>query len=99
MRIKTTALCYLTVARLRDWRAMVWVFLAQGCSQGVGQAGLLVALVGLENLLPERVPHMAVDKRPPFLATWAAQVSSQQGSRFPPEQMNQEKARGMPQCF
>ena len=73
---------------------MVWVFLAQGCSQGVGRAGLLVALVGLENLLPERVPHMAVDKRPPFLATWAAQVSSQQGSWLPPEQGIQERDQG-----
>lgn len=72
----------------------MWVFLAQGCSQGVSRAGVLEALVGLENLLPGRVPHVAVDKRPPFLATWAAQVSSQQGSWLPPEQVIQERDQG-----
>lgn len=72
----------------------MWVFLAQGCSQGVGRAGVLEALVGLENLLPGRVPHVAVDKRPPFLATWAAQVSSQQGSWLPPEPVIQERDQG-----
>lgn len=77
----------------------MWVFLAQGCSQGVGRAGVLEALVGLENLLPGRVPHVAVDKRPPCLATWAAQVSSQQGSWLPPEQVIQERPRRGPQCL